>query len=121
VKADFQAGLESRLVDSSCPTDPSPETLWEHLKIAILQTSEEVLGFVTKKNKDWFDENNQEIQELLVKKKSAHQAHLAQPSCPERKLPSALYAVTSSASFKRSRTSGGLTSQKELSFARGHW
>jgi len=85
VKADFQAGLESRLVDSSCPTDPSPETLWEHLKIAILQTSEEVLGFVTKKNKDWFDENNQEIQELLVKKRSAHQAHLAQPSCPEKK------------------------------------
>ena len=44
----------------------------------------EVLGQTTKNNKDWFDENNQEIQELLAKR-SAHWAHLAQPYCPEKK------------------------------------
>ena len=83
--ADFQAGLQLRLVDSSCQVDPPLETLWVHLKTAISQTAEEVLGYTTRKNKDWFDENNQEVQELLTQKRSAHQAHLAQPSCPEKK------------------------------------
>ena len=73
--ADFQAGLQLRLVDSSCQVDPPLKTLWVHLKTAISQTVEEVLGYTTRKNKDWFDENNQEIQELLTQKRSAHQAH----------------------------------------------
>ena len=77
VKAAFQAGLQSRLESKCYPDDLSPETLWEHLKATILQTSNEILGFTTKRSKDWFDENNQEIQELLAKKRSAHQAHLA--------------------------------------------
>jgi len=38
-----------------------------------------------KKNKDWFNESDQEIQQLLAKKRSAHQAHLAQPSCSVKK------------------------------------
>ncbi|XP_037780222.1 uncharacterized protein LOC119576642 [Penaeus monodon] len=71
VKADFQADLQSKLESVDC-----------HCHSA---KSEEVLGFTTKRNKDWFDENNQEIQELLTKKRSAHQAHLAQPSCPVKK------------------------------------
>ena len=83
-KADFQAGLQSKL-ENHCPEDPSPEKLWDQLKTAILQTSEEILGYTTRKNQDWFDENNQEIQELLAKKRSAHQAHLAQPTCHEKK------------------------------------
>ena len=85
VRADFQSNLQSKLEDSDSLTDPCPETLWAHLKTAILQSSEEVLGFSTKKNKDWFDENDKEIQQLLAKKRSAHQAHLAQPSCPVKK------------------------------------
>ena len=85
MRADFQSNLQSKLEDSDSLTDPCPETLWAHLKTAILQSSEEVLGFSTKKNKDWFDENDKEIQQLLAKKRSAHQAHLAQPSCPVKK------------------------------------
>lgn len=72
-------------MDPISPIDPSVETLWEHLKTTILQVSEETLGFSTGKNKAWFDENNQEIQELLAKKRSAHQAHLAQPTRPLKK------------------------------------
>ena len=83
--ADFQAGLQLRLVDSSCQVDPPLETLWVHLKTAISQTAEEVLGYTIRKKKDWLYENNQDIQELLTQKRSAHQAHLAQPSCPEKK------------------------------------
>ncbi|XP_078612812.1 uncharacterized protein LOC144882704 [Branchiostoma floridae x Branchiostoma japonicum] len=85
VRADLQANLNSKLEGVDCPTDSSPETLWAQLKTAVLQSSEEVLGFTSRKNKDWFDENDQEIQQLLAKKRSAHQAHLAQPSCPAKK------------------------------------
>ena len=85
VKADFQADLQSKFENSDCPEDTSPETLWDQLKSAILQISEEVLGFITKKNKEWLDKNNQEIQELLTEKRSSHQAHLAQLSCPVRR------------------------------------
>ncbi|XP_076061594.1 uncharacterized protein LOC143037342 [Oratosquilla oratoria] len=82
VKAKFQADLQQKFDVSSC-TDPTPDTLWENLKSAILKTSEEVLGHTKKKNKDWFDENDKEIQDLLAKKRAAHQAHLAQPTCPQ--------------------------------------
>ena len=85
VRANFQSNLQSKLEDSDSLTDPCPETLWATLKTAILKSSEEVLELSTKKNKDWFDENDKEIQQLLAKKRSAHQAHLAQPSCPVKK------------------------------------
>ncbi|KAJ7424997.1 hypothetical protein BTVI_04184 [Pitangus sulphuratus] len=83
VRDSFQVNLQARLKDH--PIDPSPEVLWQHIKNSILQSSKESLRFSSKKNKDWFDENNQEIQELLRKKRTAHQAHLAQPSCYVRK------------------------------------
>ena len=98
VKADFQAGLLSKFENSDCRENTSPETLWDQLKRAILQTSEEVLGFTTKKNKDWFNKNKQKIQELLAKKRSSHQAHLAQP-CPVRRAVS--FATSSSTNFER--------------------
>ena len=85
MKAKFQANLQESLDESPCTNDPSPSILWENLKSAILKTSEEVLGHTKKKNKDWFDENNKEIQDLLSKKRAAHQAHLAQPTCHVKK------------------------------------
>ena len=85
VKAKFQADLQQNLDESPCTNDPSPNILWENLKSAILKTSEEVLRHTKKKNKDWFDENNKEIQDFLSKKRAAHQAHLVQPTCHVKK------------------------------------
>ncbi|XP_051651908.1 craniofacial development protein 2-like [Manacus candei] len=86
VRDRFQANLQTRLENHSTDsTDSSPETIWHHIKNSILQSSEESLGFSLKKNKDWFDENNREIQDLLRKKRTVHQAHLALPSCHARK------------------------------------
>ncbi|XP_017687220.1 PREDICTED: uncharacterized protein LOC108505570 [Lepidothrix coronata] len=86
VRNKFQANLQTRLDDHSTDSaDTSPVTLWHHIKNSILQSSEESLGFSLKKNKDRFNENNQEIQELLRKKRTTHQAHLALPSCHIRK------------------------------------
>ena len=80
VKAKFQADLQQNLDESPCTNDPSPNILWENLKSAILKTSEEVPRHTKEKNKDWFDENNKAIQDLLSKKREAHHAHLAQPA-----------------------------------------
>ncbi|XP_029648839.1 craniofacial development protein 2-like [Octopus sinensis] len=85
VKIKFHANLRQRLDESPCIDDTTPDTLWENLKSAILKTSMEVLGHTKNKNKDWFDENDKEIQELLARKRAAHQAHLAQPGCPVKK------------------------------------
>ena len=76
MKADFQVGLQSKFKNSDCPEDTSPQILWDQLKSAILQTSDKVLWFTTKKN--------QEIQELLAKKRSSYQTQLGLPSCPVR-------------------------------------
>ena len=60
-------------------------TFWKTIKTAVLHVSEEVLGFNTKINRHWFDESDKEIQELLEKKRSAYQGHLAKRSSPEKK------------------------------------
>ena len=45
------------------------------------------LGFVLKKNQDQFNKNDQEIQELLTRKRTRHQVHLTQQSYPYKKEP----------------------------------
>lgn len=95
----FIKGLKIPVV----PLTPQ-EALWAYLNRAIQQSSAEVIGFTTKRNKDWFDDSNQEIQNLLMDKMSVH--HLAQPT----------FVVTFSASFERSRMCGGPTLQRELGF-----
>ena len=114
VRCNFQTNLQTRLEDENQFKDISPEVFWARMKSAIQQSSKEVLGLSSRKNKDWFDESNQEIKKLLAKKRSAHQAHLTTPSCPVKKVPSVLHAVTSSANFERSRMSGGQTLPNKL-------
>ena len=43
------------------------------------ETTAEVAGFATKKNQDWFDENDAKIQELLQRKRSCHSRLLRTP------------------------------------------
>ncbi|XP_056017332.1 craniofacial development protein 2-like [Ostrea edulis] len=52
VKAVFQVALLTKLENDICPEDHSPETLWDKLKTAILQTSKEVLGYTSEKSRD---------------------------------------------------------------------
>ena len=80
VKAEFQAVLQQKFDESPLTDDPTSNILWKNLKSAILTTSEEVLRHA-KKIKDWCNENDKEIQDLLSKKRAAHQAHFAQPTC----------------------------------------
>ena len=114
VKTIFRADLQTKLGQDSCSKDSSPEALWNKLKTAILQTSKNVLGLSTKKNKDWFDENNHEIHDLLAKKRSAHQAHLAQPWCPMKKAAFRHTCGNLQCKLRIIQTSGGPASQREL-------
>ncbi|GFO14619.1 endonuclease-reverse transcriptase [Plakobranchus ocellatus] len=84
VKTKFQMTLQQKLEEIPPNDDPTPDILWENMKSVILKTSE-VLGHTKRKNKDWFDENDQNIQKLLANKRAAHQAHLANPHCSEKK------------------------------------
>jgi len=77
-KVEFQAKLEERLSgDEDLPDDP--EQQWMRLKTILQATSAEVVGFSTRKNKDWFDESDTHIQELLEKKRACHRTLLAKP------------------------------------------
>ena len=83
IEANFQASIESGL--QRINEDTSLTQMWNHMQGTIMKTAEEVLGYLKRKNRDWFDENNLQIQQLLSKKRSAHQAYLAQPSSTKKK------------------------------------
>ena len=82
VKAKIQADIQQKLVISPCNDVPTKDTLWDNLKSAILKTPADDLGYIKKKNQDWFDK---EIQDFLTEKRVAFQSHLPQPIRPVRK------------------------------------
>ena len=49
------------------------------MKTILQKTMAEAVGLSTRKHKDWFDEADKEIQELLRKKCSCHNHLLAKP------------------------------------------
>ena len=67
----FQENTRSKLETSICPTNSPPDVMWEQIKTAILQASNENHGFSTKYSKKWCDENNQEIKKMVIEKRSA--------------------------------------------------
>ncbi|XP_036389460.1 deleted in malignant brain tumors 1 protein-like [Megalops cyprinoides] len=46
------------------------ETHWDMLRSAIIDTCKNILGYKTKKHQDWFDENDQEIQLINIKRQA---------------------------------------------------
>ena len=53
----------------------------ENMKSAILRTVLKVFVTLRRETKNWCDENDKEIQDLLEEKRAAHQGLLAQPTC----------------------------------------
>ena len=68
----YQAKLAERL-DRVADPDTDIDQHWTQLKTVLQETTAEVAGFSSRKHKDWFDESNTEIQELLEMKCSSHQ------------------------------------------------
>ncbi|KAK4329223.1 hypothetical protein Pmani_000450 [Petrolisthes manimaculis] len=78
---EFRRELEVRLDNNEIPDqDEDPENEWQHLKTILQETTGEVNGFSSRKNKDWFDENDAEVEDLLKTKRSCHAKLLTYPN-----------------------------------------
>ena len=84
LKEEFQSELERTFAPTE-DIETDPEKMWQDLKDTLQKTTAEVAGFSSRKNKDWFDENDEEIQQLLQDKRSCHQRVLSNPGNQEAK------------------------------------
>jgi len=82
-QAEFQEKLKNKLTSAILAVEP--EELWKDLKTTLQETAAEVGGFSTRKNKDWFDENDDEIQTFIDKKRFAYQTLLSNPDSQSAK------------------------------------
>jgi len=81
-RTDYVAALNRKLDPlPSVPADGiSVESGWESLAQAVLTSAEEVLGFQSKRGRDWFDENADNLGAILDAKHKAYLAHISSPS-----------------------------------------
>ena len=77
-KQSFVNTLEERL-ESTPPENQNVEADWASLRELIYSTATEILGPQSRKHKDWFDENCEDIKQLLDEKHHLHQAYLSNP------------------------------------------
>ncbi|XP_076442022.1 uncharacterized protein LOC143281001 [Babylonia areolata] len=78
LEEEFRKELEDRLkAEVSSSQEPDPEEQWQRLKTALQNSAADVAGFSTRKNRDWFDENDVEIQNLIQEKRASHARLLA--------------------------------------------
>lgn len=83
-KEDLQERLARELENCTIEHGPKSQedidSFWGEFVNCVHQTALECLGTIRKRNRDWFDESNQEIIQLLAQKNKAHDAYLANPS-----------------------------------------
>ena len=56
--------------------DPTLDSLCNNLLSAILKTIADDVVYTRKKNSDWFDENDNEIQNKLTGNRATHHGHM---------------------------------------------
>ena len=83
MEANFQKRLEKKLVDIS---ESGPEEQWVYLKSVLHEVTVETVGYSTRKHRDWFDESDPAITELLEKKRKCYNQLLKKPNDPTAKL-----------------------------------
>ncbi|XP_076467573.1 uncharacterized protein LOC143298578 [Babylonia areolata] len=84
---EFRKELEDRLkAEVSSSQEPDPEEQWQRLKTALQNSAADVAGF-SRKNRDWFDENDVEIQNLIQEKRASHVRLLAIQDSSIEKIP----------------------------------
>lgn len=81
IKNKFKVQLENEISVNS----RNVESTWTSIKNAILRSAEKTLPHKHRTQRDWFDESNEKIEELLKKKRTAHENYLAAPSSKNRK------------------------------------
>ena len=79
----YQEGLQESLGTQSAASvysELGPDAAWERMCKLLVDTASEFLGAEARKHRDWFNENDVEIRELIRRKNEAHNRHLANPS-----------------------------------------
>ena len=59
------------------PGDDSPQGQWDTMSKVVFNASAEVLGYTKRKNADWFNENDEQIKELIKERNNALQTKLS--------------------------------------------
>ena len=84
-KASLEEELEMKLPPPNTDPQADVEAEWARLCDAVYTAANDVVGPVTRKNQDWFDENNSSIQTRLEEKRRLHRALLNDPSSVSKK------------------------------------
>ena len=63
---------------------PSLTADWTLICDSLKEASAETIGFTNRKHQDWFDDNSQQIRDLLQAKNEAHAAKLRSPTSTTR-------------------------------------
>ena len=84
-KAKLEEELETKLPPPNTDPQADAEAEWARLRDAVYAAASDVVGPVTRKNQDWFDENNSSIQSQLEEKRRLHCAMLNDPSSVSKK------------------------------------
>jgi hypothetical protein len=82
-KQQLSSVLEAKLHNFQPPSEI--EKHWEDLRDIYQSAAEEVLGFCKRSHRDWFDENNTEIEPLLQKLHSTHLEHINDKNSANKK------------------------------------
>ena len=83
-REELQSILSNELEDTAI--DPGPKTqdeidnIWDQLITKIHQSSLDCLGTVKRRHRDWFDESDDLIKQMLLEKNRAHDAYLSNPT-----------------------------------------
>lgn len=88
-REEFNRELKARFCKlESSHQDPDPEKWWNQTKIILQETAVDVAVFSYRKNRDWFDEKDSEIQKLLELQHTCHKRLLP---CPDNQACKAAY------------------------------
>ncbi|KAK4309351.1 hypothetical protein Pmani_019012 [Petrolisthes manimaculis] len=84
LQAEFLANLAPPAPNDNPATTDTLSVRWRTVSEVLLNTARSVLGTIKRKNRDWFDEQAEDIHQLLEEKKRAHQSVLTNPNARTR-------------------------------------
>ena len=60
--------------------DHGPDVAWSRMCRLLIDDASEHLGTQSRKHRDWFNENNEEVRNLIARKNKAHDVYLSRPT-----------------------------------------
>ena len=76
---ELKSAITSALRETQNENDSS-QGQWDTMSKAVFNAAAGVLGFAKRKNADWFNENNEEIKELIIERNAALKQKLSNPT-----------------------------------------